>query len=212
MANFGDNMREWVKSNYESKEERYRRIIRQEFEKATKDLVTNTPEGQIRFEVIPYTKIKKKIALALGKISLDPIMCKLLHDIEKENHFFISLPEESSDLRYMGIDKNNKIIFYANNIRSNPNCAKDLVTYWFENFVLPEFERLIKLECVKNRFSESSYSIFSFDFILSALDCYNLPFEAIAVVKELCVKHAIKLIDLRCFSDDHYGQICLSIF
>ena len=212
MANFGDNMREWVKSNYESKEERYRRIIRQEFEKATKDLVTNTPEGQIRFEVIPYTKIKKKIALALGKISLDPIMCKLLHDIEKESHFFISLPEESSDLRYMGIDKNNKIIFYANNIGSNPNCAKDLVTYWFENFVLPEFERLIKLECVKNRFSESSYSIFSFDFILSALDCYNLPFEAIAVVKELCVKHAIKLIDLRCFSDDHYGQICLSIF
>ena len=89
MANFGDNMREWVKSNNESKEERYRRIIRQEFEKATKDLVTNTPEGQIRFEVIPYTKIKKKIALALGKKNHNHFFFKFLHELEKQNDFLI---------------------------------------------------------------------------------------------------------------------------
>lgn len=212
MANFGDNMREFVKNNNNSKKEIIPRlIVEQELEKLAEHLTTSTPKGQIRYELVKYERFKQKIAWKVHKSSSNILLCSRIHQIAQEKSLFFYFPHSSAELRYMKFHGNDRLLFYANAIEQNQNCLRDLVEYWFEDSILPAFKRSIKIVCSKGNYRNSYSFHFYFNFLLDVIASYEITTtdadELETIFSELCAKNGISLVNF----NFKYTQAMLSL-
>ena len=202
MANFGDNLRNWLNDQPAIENKKVLRVINEEWEKATKKLIESTPNGTIRVTNFYTGSLMFRIKL------------RTLFIYEPHAHFFLSnkfteypFYTTAFDCWYIGVpDK--VLLFYANDPKSNPNCANDLIIYWFEKIILPEYEEYVKREY---KYSTSSintkYSLENRD-IKATLENFNIKFDKNdyeTTITALCDKHGITLTK----SSDNYFYISL---
>ena len=88
-------------------------------------------------------------------------------------------------------------VVYANNPQSNPNCAKDFISYCFESSILPMFRYSLKRKIKLDKTVKSFTRGFSYEAILTTLEFYNIPIsddDVKTIFTELCEKNGIMLI------------------
>lgn len=128
-------------------------IFEFEWEKAICNLKRSTPKGQIRFALIDFEKLKKKINHKVHLQNLEELLVDYLYNsYHSPNIVFTTAfgnfpPYEVEaitmdvSIAYGSTPKYRMLlVFYANEPESNPNCAEDLITYWFEECALPDFK------------------------------------------------------------------------
>lgn len=208
MANFGDNLRNWMDTEWKPDDEKAMKIFEKEWKKATKNLVESTPEGQIRFALISRWKIIKKL-------QLNPFFFKSTHfirlAIEKAANSEAFLGLCPSDLYFPTLNFSDDVytdvmilLFYANNLKGYSNVGRDLVQFWFETQVLPDFERAIKKLKKDYRFTANNSELYFYDEIRKALEYYDTPLtrdEYKEIFTHLCDKNGVKLKEFSCSSD-----------
>ena len=93
---------------------------------------------------------------------------------------------------------NDRLLFYANAIEQNQNCLRDLVEYWFEDSILPAFERSIKIVCSKGNYRNSYSFHFYFNSLFDVIAFYEITTgadELETIFSELCAKNGISLVN-----------------
>jgi hypothetical protein len=124
-----------------------------EWKKAIKNLIKSTPKGQIRFDLIDFEKLKNKINRKVKVNNLEELLIEYLKKTYQSSsilcmssfHDFPPYEDEAEtmavSLTYGSTPKYQMLlVFYANKPQSNPNCADDLITHWFAEYVLPAFK------------------------------------------------------------------------
>ncbi len=152
MAKFGDKLRAWSKVVWEEEDEKVKKILEEEWQKATNKLVSGTPKGTIRFTLLDrYPLIIKLKGRLLGMHKDICFIQSILKKKLNSDNFvafdnFTNFPPYTSEaIRELGRtllepDERKALLFYANNIKPNFECAKEVIEYWFETYVLKEFE------------------------------------------------------------------------
>lgn len=212
MANFGDNLRNWVSVNWQAKEnDNDMNTLNSEFNQAAYDLVSQTPTGCIRFSLIDYQKLIRKIArkTRLKNFEIEAA----LYNIARESNFFIS---PHSDNSHFGLQPYSgcELLFYANMIDHSAECATNLIGYWFEMYVLPSFEHSIKQACQKQKYSRDHLEYYNYSAILRALHAFGFSLNEAnysIAFKELCSKHGLKLKKLVYNTAVEFGSIDLAL-
>lgn len=133
-------------------------IFKFEWEKTIKNLIKSTPKGQIRFTLIDFEKLNKKISRKVKSKNLEDLLIKYFErTYYSPNIVFTSIfddfpPYEKEantmniSIKYGSTPKYRMLlVFYANEPESNPSCADDLITYWFEEYVLPNFKEFKRM-------------------------------------------------------------------
>ncbi len=223
MANFGDNMRELVNS----KEKKQKEIVKRKLNRSTKSLINNTPIGQIRFKSISFYNVERRLfgpQYGLSPCDVDYRLTKMV------NEYFLAFDYStgidpltyrckvrSSPQHILSCILGTHIappvgyktitVVYANNPQSNPNCAKDFISYCFESSMLPTFQYELKRKIKLYKTVQSPLELnFYYEAILTTLEFYNMPIsdaEVKAIFTELCEKNGIMLSkwnpDIKCF-------------
>lgn len=222
MENLGNTLRDWVNTVWKPKDGKFMNIFDKEFEKATKDFIPKTPEGQIRFGLLNRRKLitavkmrapEKNIYLIREildkKIFKKPFYCKLdghcfppYSNMDLENEFDYTLGQKKV------------ILFYANNIENNPNCAKDLITYWFETYVLKSFEHSVKNAYKTSNISYEYSDLYCYSNIRCVLQHFGIELtrdEYQTIFTELCNKYNVKLKEFDYDDNCYYGSFYVSL-
>ena len=202
MANFGDNLRGWIDTEWKTDDEKAMKTFQKEWEKATRKLVASTPKGQIRFALISRWQI-------IRKLTLNPFFRKTKHfmrlTITKVSHskpFFSASP---SDLYFPNLTFPNDqytdpylLIFYANNIEEYSNAGRDFIEFWFETQILPDFERETKKRKSDYRATSNNHELYFYSEIKNCLEHFDIKFtedEYKEIFTHLCDKNGVKLLE-----------------
>lgn len=191
--------------------EKINETFKNEWENTISHLVKSTPPGQIRFTLVNFTKLCHKVMDKVKINNIESFLRQCLANTASSpklalTFYFSNFPPYVNEAKTMDISlcygSSPKyevlLVFYANNPTYNPNCAKDLISYWFDNFVLPDFKKF-KATPMPPGIPLLSYSFlktYSYAPIIFGLNHfgYNLTKEQYeAIFSEMCTKSHYKL-------------------
>lgn len=200
MANFGNNLKNWMDTEWKNDDEKAMKIFEKEWKKATKKLVESTPEGQIRFDLVNRYKIIKKLQLNPFFFKSTHFIRDAINEASRTKPFFSVCP---SDLYFPNLTFPNEqyldqymLVFYANNIEKNANVASTLIEFWFETQVLPDFERATKKRKLDSTATLDKSELYLYREIKNCLDHFDIQFTKDQYKEnfmQLCDKNGIKL-------------------
>lgn len=191
--------------------EDFDKVCQHEWEKAIKKLKNSTPKGQIRFTLLNYGKLKRKLMHQTKIPNTDALLHNFVVNMSSEPNFYLTFsfqnfPPYISEAETMDVSiyyRSNPLyevllVFYANDLESNPNCAKDLITYWFENFVLP-LHKKFKNTAVPQNLPLACYPITkTYSYTPLTLALHSLGYSMNSdqykeILNELCEKNNCRL-------------------
>ena len=189
-------------------------ILRKEWENATNDLVTSTPDGKIRFALINRWNIIKRTKRKLMFQKKLSWITRSLEKIGNEKPFLslgaldLDFPAYSNTdhpIFKSSIGEKDMVLFYANNIVPSLDVGKDLITYWFETQIVPDFLNQIR-ERYKNYPSAKiiATEIYFYDVLKQILKHYGIKFPEEnykILIEELCDKHGLNLVKFSSVND-----------
>lgn len=200
MSNFGDNLRNYIDTEWKSDDEKAMKIFDKEWKKATKKLVESTPEGKIRFALVSRRKIMMKLAINPFFSKTKHFMRNAITKASCSKPFFSTCPSEIyfPSLTYPDGQYTDPImlVFYANNIEDYPNVGRDLIGFWFETQILPDFEREIKGRKADYRVTAQNELTYYYSEIKAVLDHFDIALtenDYKEIFTHLCDKNGIKL-------------------
>ena len=199
---------------YETDVEKVNKVFKKEWEKAVANLISSTPPGQIRFTLINFTKLCRKVESKVKVNNVEKILESCLaNNASAEKlaltYSFNNFPPYESEAKLMDMSLSDGLLpkyrlciaFYANKPNSNPNCAEDLISHWFDNFVFPDFKKRKNAPTPPGMplFASSFFKTYSYAPILFALTHFGYHFtkeEYEAMFWKMCAKSRCRLYTL----------------
>lgn len=201
-------------TNCQTDVEKVNSVFKKEWDKAIASLINSTSPGQIRFTLINVSKLCRKVASKVKVANIEEsLQTCLANNASAEKlaltYSYNNFPPFESEAKLMdmslydGLSPRYQLclVFYANKPKSNPNCAEDLISHWFDNFVFPDFKKRKNAPTPPGMplFASSFFKTYSYAPILFALTHFGYHFtkeEYEAMFWKMCAKSRCKLYTL----------------
>lgn len=210
MATFGQKLREWIETVWVPSDERAMQIINECIEKATEKLVSETPDGEIRFALVNKNKLVNQANRKIGSSKSRYFVDNQVEKVFKARPFFCDYPnelyypttyyKEIYSINELGVYSKSIILFYAKNIIGKENVAKNLITFWFETEVFPDFEKETKGRSKDYLATTSHTELYFLSSIKRVLTEFGITLtneEYGEIIAEICDKNDVKLVEFK---------------
>lgn len=206
--NFGEQLTRWWTLNIKNCECNtfISGDLSQAWEKIRKQAEAETPKGQIRFFPFDKREYTEKLCSTVKQRFHKSLPKEIISDFFEKMYSQFNYFEYTDIANYNG----NQIkfyktktsssmcwIFYANAIETNPNFAIDLITFFFEQYILKAIENKFKENNKSTVYTKLDFcEIYSLDSITKALEHFGA--NSILNNKErffsvLAQKHGLKI-------------------